>query len=256
MVASQALIKPVSAIGGFFALSLDTLVQLFSSRFALREFIEQSWFVARVSLAPAIMLAIPYNVFVQFVLDVVLFELGAADLSGAGAALAVVTQTGPATTVLTVAGAAATAMCADLGARTIREEIDAMRVMGINPTQRLVVPRVLAITVNAILLNGVVALTGLVGAYVFAVYFTHVTPGAFANSLTLLIGLRHTVVAFVKAALFGILGGLIACYKGLTVGGGPQGVGNAVNETVAFTVVGLLALNAVVTAVAAPLTTS
>ena len=56
-------------------------------------------------------------------------------------------------TVLVVAGAGATAMCADLGARTIREELDAMRVMGINPIQALVVPRVLAATLVAVLLD-------------------------------------------------------------------------------------------------------
>ena len=58
-----------------------------------------------------------------------LFEIGAADLSGAGAAFGAVTQVGPIVTVLIVAGAGATAICADLGARTIREEIDAMRVL-------------------------------------------------------------------------------------------------------------------------------
>ncbi len=63
-------------------------------------------------------------------------------------------------TVLVVAGAGATAICADLGARTIREEIDAMRVLGIDPIQRLVVPRVLASTFVALLLNGLVCLIG------------------------------------------------------------------------------------------------
>ena len=66
-------------------------------------------------------------------------------------------------TVLVVAGAGATAMCADLGARTIREELDALRVMGINPIQTLVVPRVLAATVVALVLSSVVILVGLAG---------------------------------------------------------------------------------------------
>jgi len=69
-----------------------------------------------------------------------------------------------------VAGAGATAICADLGARTIREEIDAMRVLGIDPIQRLVVPRVLASTFVALLLNGLVCLIGLSGGYVFSVF--------------------------------------------------------------------------------------
>ena len=72
-----------------------------------------------------------------------------------------VTQLGPIVTVLVVAGAGATAICADLGARTIREEVDAMEVLGIDPIHRLVVPRVIASTVVAVLLNGLVIAVGL-----------------------------------------------------------------------------------------------
>ena len=95
------------------------------------------------------LLTIPFTVLTVFTLNILLVEIGAADLSGTGAALGAVTQIGPLVTVLVVAGAGATAMCADLGARTIREEIDALRVLGINPIQALVVPRVLAATLVA-----------------------------------------------------------------------------------------------------------
>ena len=79
-------------------------------------------------------------------------------------------------TVLVVAGAGATAMCADLGARTIRDELDALRVMGINPIQSLVVPRVLAATVVAS--AGVAGdVVGLAGRFFFSVFVQHVTPG-------------------------------------------------------------------------------
>ena len=254
MVAATALRKPIREIGGFFALSLDMLVALLNKPFAIREFLEQSWFVARVSLVPSITLTIPFNAFVVFILNVLLFEIGAADASGTGAALAVITQTGPFTTVLVVGGAAATAICADLGARTVREEIDAMRVMGIDPAQRLLVPRVMALTVNALLLNGVVCFVGLAGTYAFAVYVNNVNPGSFAASLTLITGLPDTVISFVKATLFGMTAGLVACYKGITVGGGPQGVGNAVNETVVYTFLVLIVINTLVTTIGTTVT--
>lgn len=243
--------KPLREIGGFVALSLDTMMQLVRPPFAWREFIHQSWFVARVSLIPAILLAIVFNAFVMFLLNVLIIEIGAADASGAGAALAVVAQIGPAITVLVIGGSAATAICADLGARTIREEIDAMRVMGIDPVQRLVVPRVAALTVNSFLLSGLGTLIGLSSDFLFAVYVNNVNPGAYAASLTLIIGLPDVVVAIIKATLFGLSAGLIACYKGLTVGGGPQGVGNAVNETVVYTFMALYVINTLLSAVLA-----
>ena len=188
MVASGIVAKPVRAVGGFFAMALDTFVAMFKPPFAWREFILQTWFVARVSIVPTLMLTIPYTVLLTFTFNILLLEFGAADFSGTGAALGTVSQIGPIVTVLVVAGAGATAMCADLGARTIREELDALRVMGVNPIQALVVPRVLAATVVSLALSATVILVGLAGAFFFCVYIQHVTPGAFAAGLTLIIG--------------------------------------------------------------------
>lgn len=241
--------RPARALGGFFAMALDTLVSIPRRPFALREFVLQSWFVARVSLVPTVMLAVPYTVLIVFTFNILLLEFGAADISGTTAAFATVTQIGPIVTVLVVAGAGATAMCADLGARTIREEIDALRVMGINPIQSLVVPRVLAATLVAVLLTSVVILVGLVGGFVFSVYVQHVTPGAYAAGMTVLTGVPDLLLAIIKAALFGLAAGLIACYKGMYVGGGPAGVGNAVNETVVYTFIALFAINIVATVI-------
>ena len=167
-------------------MALDVLVLIPRKPFAWREFVAQAWFVARVSLMPTVMLAVPYSVLVVFTFNILLLEFGAADFSGTTAAFATVTQIGPIVTVLVVAGAGATAMCADLGARTIRDELDALRVMGINPIQRLVVPRVLAAMVVAVLLSSVVILVGLVGGFIFSVFVQHVTPGAYATGLTVL----------------------------------------------------------------------
>src|SRR6476646_4736089 len=153
----------MDAVGGFFVLTGETFAAIPRRPFAWREVLEQIWFVARVSIFPTIMLSIPYTVLIVFVLNILLVEIGAGDLSGAGAALASVTQVGPVVTAMAVAGAGSTAMCADLGARTIREEIDAMKVIGINPIQALVVPRLIAATFVAVLLCSVVAVTGLVG---------------------------------------------------------------------------------------------
>ncbi len=230
-------------------MTLDTFVAMPQPPFAFREFILQTWFVARVSLLPTMLLAIPFTTLVVFMLNILLGEIGASDASGAGAALGTVNQIGPMVTVVVVAGAGATAMCADIGARTIREEIDAMKVLGIDPIQRLVVPRVLAATIVALMLNAIVTLVGLVGSFLFSVYVQHITPGAFAASLTLIVGLPEVVVAMIKAMLFGLAASLIACYKGLSVGGGAQGVGNAVNETVIYTFMALFVINVVVTAI-------
>lgn len=245
----QQLAVPARAVGGFFEMSMDTARAAFRRPFQFREFLDQTWMVARVSLVPTLLVSIPFTVLVAFTLNILLREIGAADLSGAGTAFGTITQLGPVVTVLVVAGAGATAICADLGARTIREEIDAMEVLGIDPIHRLVVPRVLASMLVATLLNGLVITVGLVGGFLFGVYLQNVSGGAYLATLTLITGLPEVVIATIKAATFGLIAGLVGCYRGLTVRGGSKGLGTAVNETVVLCVIALFAVNVILTTI-------
>ncbi|MEO3758549.1 ABC transporter permease [Mycobacterium sp. B14F4] len=245
----------LAAVGGLFVMTVDAVRFIFHRPFQVREFLEQCAFIVRVALLPTMLVAVPLTVLVNFTLNILLRELGAADLSGAGAAFGAVTQVGPIVTVLVVAGAGATAMCADLGSRTIRDEIAAMEVLGINPVQRLVTPRMLAAGLVALLLNSLVIIIGVVGGYVFSVFIQDVNPGAFAAGVTLLTGIPELLISGVKAALFGLIAGVVACYRGLVIrGGGAQAVGNAVNETVVYAFMALFVVNVVVTAIGVQLT--
>jgi phospholipid/cholesterol/gamma-HCH transport system permease protein len=131
-----------------------------------------------------------------------------------------------------------------------------MEVLGINPVQRLVTPRMLASGLVALLLNSLVVIIGILGGYVFSVYVQDVNPGAFAAGITLLTGVPEVIISCVKAALFGLIAGLVACYRGLMIsGGGAKAVGNAVNETVVYAFMALFVVNVVVTAIGIQLTT-
>jgi phospholipid/cholesterol/gamma-HCH transport system permease protein len=240
---------PLVLVGGFFRMCVLTGRAMFRRPFQWREWVLQSWFVLKVALLPTVMVSIPLTVLLIFTLNVLLAQFGAADISGAGAALGAVTQLGPLTTVLVIAGAGSTAICADLGARTIREEVDAMEVLGIDPIHRLVVPRVLAATLVATLLNGLVITVGLVGGYLFGVYLQNISGGAYLATLTTITGLPEVVIATIKAAVFGVIAGLVGCYRGLTVGGGAKGLGSAVNETVVLCVVALFSVNLLLTTI-------
>jgi phospholipid/cholesterol/gamma-HCH transport system permease protein len=240
--------SPLGAVGGFARMSVLTGKALLRP-FQWREFIVQSWFLVRVSFIPTLAVSIPLTVLVIFTLNLLLREFGAADVSGAGAALGAVTQLGPMVTVLVVAGAGSTAICADLGARTIREEIDALEVLGIDPIHRLVAPRVVASTLVALLLNGSVITIGLVGGYIFSVYIQNVSGGAYLATLTLVTGLPEVVISIVKSTIFGLIAGLVGCYRGLTTGAGAKGVGTAVNETLVLCVIALFAVNVILTTI-------
>lgn len=247
-VRSTFVFQTLGTFGDFYGFVGKVFGQMFTRRFQFREFISQAWFITTVSFGPALLVSIPFCVVIIFQVNQLLIQIGAVDLAGAGAAVAVVREIGPIVSVLVVAGAGATAICADLGSRKIREEIDAMVTLGIDPIERLVVPRVVASTLVGVALNGMVTVVGLVGGYFFSVVLQGATPGLYLSDLTLLVGLPDFLASEAKAAVFGLLAGLTACYLGLNAKGGPKGVGEAVNQTVVFAFMLLFAANSVISA--------
>lgn len=239
----------LTPLGSFFALAGDSLRALFRRPFAVGEFLEQTLFIASVSFLPAIFVTIPFTVLVQFFINQLLKEIGATDLSGAGAGLMVIQELGPFCSVLVVAGAGATAVCADLGSRKIREELDAMEVLGLDPVQRLVAPRILAFVVVTLGLYGIVCVVGLAGTYIFSVTLGGASPGLFVSNLTLVTGFGAFITALIKTVLFGVAAALVSCHLGMNAKGGPKGVGEAVNQTVVFTLMVLLVINSTTTVV-------
>ncbi|MEW2383518.1 ABC transporter permease [Micromonospora sp. NPDC047707] len=235
--------------GHFFAFCLDTLRGLGRRPVQVREFVQQAWFISSVSILPAALVSIPFGAVIALQLGSLVRQLGAQSFTGAASVLAVVREAGPIVTALVIAGAGGSAICADLGSRRIREELDAMQVLGIDPIHRLVVPRVLASMLVAVLLNGLVSVVGVSGGYLFNVVMQGGTPGAYLASFQALGQLPDLLVGEVKALLFGAAAALIASYKGMTAKGGPKGVGDAVNQSVVLTFMALFALNFVVTAV-------
>ena len=243
---------PVSALreaGRMFALAATVLGMSFRRPFQFREFVEQFWFIASVTILPTALIAIPFGAIVSLQTGSLIKQLGAESYTGAASVLVVVQQGSPLVTSLLVAGAAGSAVAADLGSRTIREEIDAMEVLGINPVQRLVVPRVLAMVLVAMLLNGLVAVVGIAGGYFFNVIVQGGTPGAYLASFGALAQLPDLYISTLKAAIFGVIAGVIAAYKGLNPKGGPKGVGDAVNQSVVVTFLLLFFANLIITAV-------
>ncbi|MGV9669177.1 MlaE family ABC transporter permease [Gordonia sp. NPDC003504] len=235
--------------GNIVQLFVDVARQTFVRPFQFREFIQQAWFIASVTILPTALIAIPFGAIVSLQTGSLIKQLGAESYTGAASVLVVIQQGSPLVTSLLVAGAAGSAVAADLGSRTIREEIDAMEVLGINPIQRLVVPRVLAMVLVAILLNGLVAVVGIGGGYFFNVVVQGGTPGAYLASFGALAQLPDLWISTVKAAIFGVIAGVIAAYKGLNPKGGPKGVGDAVNQSVVITFLLLFLANLIITAV-------
>lgn len=243
------LAAPLLPVGTLFAFALEVLRGLFRRPFQWREFFDQAWFVTRVSLLPAMAITIPFGAVLSLQIGSLFNQLGARSFTGAVAVVGIVQQAAPVATVVIVAGAAGTAVAADLGSRKIREELDALEVLGISVVDRLVVPRVLAMAYVAVLLNGIATAVGVLGGFVFNVLVQGGSPGAYVQSFTALAQLPDLWIGEIKAFVFGLVAGIVATYQGVNAKGGPQGVGNGVNQSVVVSFVLLFVANAILTAV-------
>lgn len=235
--------RPIGVAGSLFAFGLDVIVSIFRRPFQLREFLNQAWFIASVTIFPTALVAIPFGAVIALQTGSLISQFGAQSFTGSAAVIAIVRNAGPIATALMVAGAGGSAIAADLGARKIREELDAMQVLGIDPIQRLVVPRVLACMLIAVFLNGLVSIVGVMGGYAFNVILQGGTPGAYLASFTALAQLPDLWQGMAKALVFGMVAAIVAAYKGMNAKGGPKGVGDAVNEAVVITFMLLFVIN-------------
>ena len=218
-------------------------------RFQIHETLAQAWFLIRVTAVPSILMAIPFGVIVSAQVGNIVSELGADSMIGAAGGLGVIKQGAPMATAMLLGGAGAAAIAADLGARTVREEVDALRVMGIDPVQRLVVPRIAAMMLVAPLLNILIIFIGVGSGFLVAVSALNVTPGSYWQSFGAFTTSIDVWVSLVKALIFGFLVVVIACQRGLEAKGGPRGVADGVNAAVVMSIAAAVVLNTVITQV-------
>jgi phospholipid/cholesterol/gamma-HCH transport system permease protein len=211
------------------------------------EFVSQFLFALKQCLFPLIitMACVAYAVpGLQAANFLTLF--GALDRMGGLFMLAVVREFAPLICAIVVAGAAGTAITADLGARKIREELDALQVLGVDPVKNLVVPRFLALVSITALFDVFAIVFGVTGGIIatwvngaraepfFATFWT-------SSSTTDLWG------SLLKCTIFGGVTAIVCCYKGMTASGGAAGVGRAVNQAIVIVFLSIGVVNYVFT---------
>ncbi len=237
----------LSTVGDQFVLGVRTvqyfLLDLFTGRFQWQEFIRQGAFMAGTAVLPTILVALPIGVTLSIQFALLAGQVGATSLAGAASGLAVIRQAASLTAAILMAAAVGSAITADLGSRKMREETDAMEVMGVSVIRRLVVPRFAAAILIGVALTGVVCFVGFLASYLFNVYFQNGAPGSFVATFASFTTTGDMVVALVKAVIFGAIVAIVSCQKGLSTQGGPTGVANSVNAAVVESILVLMVVN-------------
>lgn len=220
-------------------------VDLFRGRFLVGEFIDQTAFVANAAFLPTVFVTIPVGVTLSIQFSVLAGQVGASSLAGAATGLVIIRQAAPLVAAMLLAVAVGSAVCADLGSRTMREEIQAMEVMGVSPVRRLVVPRLAALMTVGVLLTGITFFVGYVAGYIFNVFLQNGTAGSFIATFSSFSDVGDMWLAFAKSIVFGMIVAIVSCQKGLDSHGGPAGVANSVNAAVVESILLLMFVNVV-----------
>ncbi len=170
-------------------------------------------------------------------------SLSAEKFIGGTVGLSLARELAPLIAAVVVAGRIGSAIAAEIGTMKVTEQIDALVVLATNPVYYLVVPRTLACVVMVPVLTVFANVVGLLGGAFVAVTQVGITLSLYFNSVVDKVTITDFVSGVLKAVVFGLIVGVIACYKGLTCEGGAEGVGRATTGSVVFIITMLLIVN-------------
>ncbi len=236
----------VAALLGFIGLVLETLLRgLFAPR---------RWRVTSLvsNIEQTGLDAVPIVVLLTFMVGAVVAFLGATVLANFGAtiytvnlvAFAFLREFGVLLTAILMAGRTASAFTAQIGSMKANEEVDAIRTLGLNPIELLVLPRVLALLVSLPILTFLAMLSGILGGAVVCLLVLNISPTMY---LTILQGIevQHLLVGLSKAPVFAFLIAVIGCLEGFKVSGSAQSVGEHTTSAVVQSIFVVILLDAV-----------
>jgi phospholipid/cholesterol/gamma-HCH transport system permease protein len=196
--------------------------------------------------------AAPIVSLMAFLIGVVLAFQGATQLRPFGAevfvvdliAISVLRELGILLTAIIVAGRSASAFTAAIGSMKMREEVDAMRTLGLDPVEVLVLPRILALIITLPILGLIADLMGLLGGATMAWINLNVSPGMFQARLLEGTDAWDYAVGLIKAPFFALIIGLIGCYEGLKVEGTAESLGRLTSRSVVLAIFMVIVVDA------------
>lgn len=196
--------------------------------------------------------AVPIVSLMAFLIGVVLAFQGSAQLRQFGAevfvvdliAISILRELGILLTAIIVAGRTASAFTAAIGSMKMREEIDAMQTLGIDPAMALFVPRILALLLMLPILGLIANVMGLLGGAIMSWIELGISPAMFRTRLIEGTGISHVVVGMVKAPVFALIIGLVGCHAGMKVGGNAESLGRMTSNAVVTAIFAVIVADA------------
>ena len=219
-----------------------------SRPFYFDEFLDQSKFILTACFIPLLLTGVGWGTIVSLQAGHFFKVVQGGFRLGGFSVMASIREFAPTATALMVAAVAGTAITADLGARAVRQELEALSVMGMSNVKFIVVPRFLAMIVMTALYNIPMVAFCVGMGFVVAVFIVGVNPGAFLSTFWTQGTLLDLYGGEIKCLIFGGVVSAVSCYKGITARGGAEGVAKAVHSSVVINFVCILFFNYIYTA--------
>lgn len=235
--------KFFSAAGAVVLFFVESVKLGFKRPYRFEEIVKHIEFIGNRSLMIILLtgsftgMALAFQIYLGFKL------VNATNLVGPTVALGITRELGPVLTGLIVAARAGGAMAARLGTMRVSEQIDALEVMGVDPKQFLVAPRITAALISMPLLCGVFDFVAMTGAYLLCVRVLGLDEAIFWDKIRLWLNPRDIIEGLFKSAVFGIGFAAICTYRGFNAKGGAKGVGDATNSGVVHSMVLIIVVN-------------
>jgi phospholipid/cholesterol/gamma-HCH transport system permease protein len=239
--------RQILVVQDYAKLSFQSLANIFTPPYYWADTLEQMDIIGVGSL-PIIVLTGFFIGGVMVLQTAAQFErFGETALTGDAVALALVRELGPAITALLVAGRNASGIASELGSMVVTEQVDAMRALGTDPIRKLMTPRVVATVLMLPLLTVVSDFVGLVGGFLVAYFTLRLGPVQFWTRAIHALDFGDLVQGLMKPFIFAFIISTVACFMGLRVKGGTQGVGRATTSAVVVSSVILLVTDTFIT---------
>lgn len=232
---------------GFLGVLTEELLQLlrYPQRFRAKEFTNQVEVILVYAVPLAFAMMFLLGLVFSYLLGIQAKQFGANIFVVDGAALAVCRELAPVIVAILVAGRSGAAITAQLGTMKVYEEVDAISILGLSPHAVLVIPRILALIIALPLLVFVGDVAGLLGSMLVAAQQLDITPVSFMNRLAQVLEIKTVLIGLLKAPVFAIFIGVIACYMGLNVARDARSIGLNTTATVVQSIVSVIILNAI-----------
>ena len=234
---------------GIFFFSLRMVRALFSRRLYFTEMIEQMYQIGVGSLYLIVLTGVFAGQGFALAFSNELMEFGAKNYLGRIMSIAIIRELGPTLTGLMFAARVAAGITAEIGAMKSSKQLDAMVAFGIDPIQKLAVPRLLALIVMLPALTVVCDAIAITGGWVIAVFMAHVSSTLYWASVKERLVFGNIFIGLLKPFIFSFVIAFIACYRGFTAEGGTRGVGRATTSSVVASSITILIVNFFITKV-------